>query len=92
MQPSKGQNNPYIAPPFVRAGPQPVYPNKLISIYKKVSSAEALLVQGNREWGEKTSQAASIKTSTYDQNPVGKKVYFRVGKECLLVEMIAYDQ
>jgi len=54
-------------------------------MYKKVSNAEALLVQGNREWGEKTSQAALIKTSTYDQSPVGKKVYFRVGKKRLLV-------
>ena len=31
----------------VRAGPQSVYPNELISMYKKVSNAEALLVQGN---------------------------------------------
>ena len=52
-RPSRGlalatrQKIPYIAPPFVRAGPQPVYPNELISMYKKVSSAEALLVQGN---------------------------------------------
>jgi hypothetical protein len=73
MQPSKGQNNPYIAPPFVRAGPQPIYPNELISIYRKISSVKALLIQKNREIGRRTSQAASIKTLTYSQNLVGKK-------------------
>jgi len=40
-------------------------------MYKKVSSAEALLVQGNGQGP--VSQAASIKTLTYGQNPVGKK-------------------
>ena len=38
-----------------------------------------------KEIGRKTNQAALIKTLTYNQNPVGKKVYFRVGKERLLV-------
>jgi len=46
-------------------------------MYRKVSSAEALLVQGNKEIGKRTSQAASIKTLTYSQNPVGKRAYFR---------------
>jgi len=44
-----------LPPPFVRASPQPIYPNELISIYKKVSSAEALLVQGNREKDQPSS-------------------------------------
>jgi len=43
-------------------------------MYRKMSIVEALLVQGDKEMGERTSQAALIKTLTYNQNPVGKKV------------------
>ena len=38
------------------------------------------------------SQAASIKTSTYGQNPVGKKGLFKKKKERLLTELITYNQ
>ena len=51
------KKDPYIAPPFDRAGPQPVYPNELISMYKKVSIAKALLVHGKRS---RTSKPSSL--------------------------------
>jgi len=65
------QKIPYIAPPFVRAGPQPVYPNELISMYRKMSSVEALLVQGKRS---RTSKPSSLdKNLNLWPKPSGKK-------------------
>jgi len=44
-----------------------------------MSSVEALLVHGKQK-ERPASQAALIKTSTYDQNPVGKNALFRKEK------------
>ena len=43
-----------LPPPWLGLAPSP-YPNRLISMYKKMSSVEALLVHGKQE--KKTSQA-----------------------------------
>ena len=50
------KKDPYIAPPFDRAGPQPVYLNELLYT-KKVSNAKALLIHGKRL---RTSKPSSL--------------------------------
>src|SRR6266571_7001039 len=77
-----------LPPPWLGLAPSP-YPNRL-TMYKKMSIVEALLVHGKQEKRPvKSSQPSSLdKTSTYGQNPVGKKALFRKEKSVCLVVTI----
>ena len=83
-----------LPPPSLGLAPSP-YPNRL-TMYKKMSIVEALLVHGKQETGK--GPAKSSQPSSLDKNlnlwpkPSGKKGLVRKEKIAVYkVELIAYD-